>query len=164
MIKVGDMVITKPELNLRDGAILTPAEVISIKNPFIEVKGAGYYLKDVLQKVNKYDFALSREEVLPDLYLNDEQNSLCVSPNYDEWRLLKKNEDKLFISIHSKEEQQEFAMSLSLTQVEELIKYLNKFQEVIDELKYKNFKRKMTLKQIEEKLGYEIDLMSEEEF
>ena len=165
IIKVGDMVITKPELDLRDGSIVEPTEVIGIKGAYFEVQGKGYYSENILQKVNtKCKFSLSRDEVLPDLYLKNEASTLCVSTNYDDWKTLKNKPNKLFISICSEEEQEEFCMSFSLTQLDELIEYLNNFKSVMGELRNHSFKKKMTLQQIQDELGFEIELVDGEEF
>lgn len=161
MIKVGDMVITKPELNLKDGAILTPVEVISVANSFVEIKDKRFYSQDVLKKVNKYNFSLSRNEILPDLQLDCKDFAIRFTTNYDEWDDLKEQPDKLFVTVGSSKHR--CWASFTLNQINQVCEYFNKFNDVMQHLQHENFKKKMTLQQIQKQLGYEIELVDEEE-
>lgn len=168
IIKVGDMVITKPEFDyLGDAKITEPTRVIRIiggQEGYFELEGKKNCYKGVaLQKVektekNEIDFTKERQEILPDLYLSVEDSTLCVTTNYDDWYRLQQKEDKLFLSVTSNEEDQELCVGLNMEQVEELEQYLQKFKKVVKELEERKLKKRMTLAEIEKALGYEIEL------
>ena len=88
---------------------------------------------DLTKEVDDVVSILSIEENKDDLWPGETPHILTMETNYNNWYMLQRKGQKLCISIYEGEDCV-IAMSLDVKQIDEMIKYLKRFEKILNKL------------------------------